>query len=383
MKITFILPAILWKPSGGYRVIYEYANHLSSRGHDINIVHPRFLRNEILPPPPNLYRLLLRKAGYVRKLIKKPNTSKWQPINNNVRMLYVDEPVSNNIPDSDVVFATAWKTTDYVAEYPTSKGLKFYLVMDFGNWFGPQDELEFSWKLPFKKVTISRWLYEQVISVIAPNNKLQDNHEVLNIPLGIDHNRFKKTNDIANRPKKVTMMYSIYSPYKAGDDGLQAIKICKDIIPDLQVTIFGIQHRPRQIPSWVDYRYNISEDELINIYNQSRIFVCSSRAEGFALPPAEAMACGCAVATTDCGGNREYAKDEITALVSQPNNPEVLANNIIRFLEDDNLRIKIAEAGYKNIQQFNWENSTNLLERYILQTKHLCQYDRDFNIQLE
>lgn len=161
------------------------------------------------------------------------------------------------------------------------------------------------------------------------------------------------------------MMYSFYSKYKAVDDGIQALKICKDKYPDLQVTIFG-NYRTPKIPSWVDYRYNVSDAELINIYNQSRIFICSSLAEGFAFPPAEAMACGCAVVSTDCGGNREYAIDGATALLSPPNDPGALAKNVINLLEDDDLRIKLAKAGHEYIQQFTWERSTNLLEQFIM-----------------
>jgi glycosyltransferase involved in cell wall biosynthesis len=272
-------------------------------------------------------------------------------------MLYVPEPTAQYVLDSDAIFATAWQTTEYVAEYPANKGVKFYLVMDFNHYMGSQKKLEASWKLPFKKVTISQWLYENVESVTGAQ-------DTINIPLGIDHKRFQKIIDISNRPKRIAMMYSFYSKYKAVDDGIQALKICKDKYPDLQVTIFG-NYRTPKIPSWVDYRYNVSDAELINIYNQSRIFICSSLAEGFAFPPAEAMACGCAVVSTDCGGNREYAIGGVTALLSPPNDPGALAKNVIRLLEDDNLRIKLAQAGHEYIQQFTWERSTNLLEHFI------------------
>ena len=357
MKITFVLPAYMWKPAGGYRVVYEYANQLVVRGHEVSVVHPRFLRSDYLPPS-NPYQWLRWKARCLRNLLIKPNVSWWQPINKQVKMLYVPEPTVQHVPDSDAIFATAWQTTEYVAEYPANKGVKFYLVMDFDHYMGSQEKLEASWKLPFKKVTISQWLYENVESMTGAQ-------DTINIPLGIELNRFQKIEDVHNRSKRIAMMYSFYSKYKAVDDGIQALKICKDKYPDLQVTIFG-NYRTPKIPSWVDYRYNVSDAELINIYNQSRIFICSSLAEGFAFPPAEAMACGCAVVSTDCGGNREYAIDGATALLSPPNDPGALAKNVINLLEDDDLRIKLAKAGHEYIQQFTWERSTNLLEQFIM-----------------
>jgi len=359
MKITFVLPGYSWKPVGGFRVVYEYANQLVDRGHEVTVVHPRFLKNIDLSPL-NFYYWLRSKVGRLRNIFITPNV-KWQPMNGRVRMLYVPEPIAQYIPDSGVIFATAWQTSEYIAEYPINKGEKFYLVQDFGHWFGPQERLEASWKFPLKKVTISHWLYEKVISVT------ETMEGTINIPNGIDLNRFRKMTEINNRPKRVAMMYST-SKYKGVEDGIQAVKVCKAKYPDLQSTVFGTGFRPHQLPSWIEYKHNISELELVNIYNHSTIFICSSLAEGFALPPAEAMACGCAVASTDCGGNREYAENGVTALLSPPNAPEMLARNVIRLLEDDDLRIKLARAGYERIQQFTWEHSTNLLEQFITET---------------
>lgn len=74
---------------------------------------------------------------------------------------------------------------------------------------------------------------------------------------------------------------------------------------------------------------------------------------------------GNTVVSTDCGGNREYAEDSITALLSSPGDPQALAENVIRLLEDDDLRIRLANAGYECIQKFTWERSTNLLEQFL------------------
>lgn len=357
MRITFVLNGYPWRPIGGFRVVYEYANGLIARGHSVRIVHPRRIC-DVDYKPPNLYYWLRRKAGYLRDLLIRPKV-KWQAIDKRIKMLYVSEPIARNIPDSDVVFATAWQTAEYLVRYPLSKGYKFYFVQDFGHWFGPQEKVEATWKLPFKKITVSHWLYE-IVKTVSKEEK-----DITCIPNGINHNIFQKIQNINNRPKRIVMMYST-SKYKRVKDGIKAIEICKRRCPDLQVIMFGAVPRPHWLRSWIEYKCNISEEELVNIYNQSRIFVCSSLAEGFAFPPAEAMACGCAVVSTDCGGNREYAENGLTALLSSPKNPEALAKNIIRLLEGDELRIRIAKTGYKRIQEFTWERSTTLLEKFII-----------------
>ena len=111
---------------------------------------------------------------------------------------------------------------------------------------------------------------------------------------------------------------------------------------------------------------NVSEGKLVQIYNSVSIFLSSSLAEGFALPPAEALACGCAVVATDSGGIREYAEHGKTALLSPPGHPEALAQNLLRVLEDDGLRMQLAKQGHEKIKEFTWERSTDLLEKFLL-----------------
>ncbi|HWN72720.1 MAG TPA: hypothetical protein VNN15_02810, partial [Solirubrobacterales bacterium] len=40
MRIVFVLPARSAAPVGGFKVVYEYANRLVERGHEVALVHP-------------------------------------------------------------------------------------------------------------------------------------------------------------------------------------------------------------------------------------------------------------------------------------------------------------------------------------------------------
>jgi len=358
LRITFVLPGFARTPVGGFKVVYEYSNRLVARGHQVAIVHPWRLANILPPPLPNVYRRLRREARHLQHTFARPRLP-WFALDKRVRMLFVIEPTTCQTPDADVVFATAWQTAEYVIQYPPGKGEKFYLVMDFDPWLGPKDRLEATWRQPFKIVTISRWLYDKVRGAGAAPN------ETVSIAVGIDHGSFRLMHNIAERPEAIAMMVASAS-YKAPQDGLRALEIVKRLHPQLESTVFGPSRtRPERFPAWIAYRGNVAEAELVTVYNRSRIFGSSSVAEGFALPPAEAMACGCAVASTDSGGIREYAEHEVNALLSPPRDPEALARNMSRLLEDDGLRQKIAVAGHRRIQDFTWERSTDLLERFI------------------
>jgi glycosyltransferase involved in cell wall biosynthesis len=115
------------------------------------------------------------------------------------------------------------------------------------------------------------------------------------------------------------------------------------------------------------YYKNPQTDQIRDIFNKSAIFVGTSWCEGFGLPPCEAAACGAALCVADNGGHREIAVHEKTALMHPPRHPEVLAANILKLLDDNEKRIKIAHAGNSSAKRFSWERSAEEFERTILQ----------------
>jgi glycosyltransferase involved in cell wall biosynthesis len=266
---------------------------------------------------------------------------------------------TRRVPNADAIFATAWQTASSVSECPSERGAKFYLVQDFPPWLGDKCELEQTWRLPLKKICISSWLAELVTQAGVPKQDVEV------IPDAIDHGRFRVINSIGERAQRVIMLYSSLA-YKRSQLGLSVLLKCKEAVPGLETSLFGpLEAQPAAPPSWSEYCGSVNESELIKLYNAASIYLCSSVAEGFALPPAEAMACGCAVATTDCGGNRDYAEHEKTALVSDPDDFESLVNNVLRLLTDEELRVKLALAGRDRIAEFTWEKSTRRLIEFV------------------
>lgn len=269
------------------------------------------------------------------------------------------QPIAPQVPDADAIVATSWRTAPLVSECPRDKGATFYLVMDFAPWTAHQHELEQTWRLPLKKIAISGWLGGLILQSGVPKKNIEV------IPIAVDRHHFRAINSVLGRTKRVAVLYSS-QPHKRSELGLSVLLECKKAVPDLQASLFGpVRKRPADLPSWIEYHSNLSESNLIKLYNSASIYLCSSAAEGFALPPAEAMACGCAVATTNCGGNREYAEHEKTALISDPDDFESSVNNVLRLLSDEDLRTKIAQAGRDRISEFTWEESTQRLIAFV------------------
>lgn len=359
MKISILLPLYSQKPIGGFKVIYDYANELVKRGHDISIFHPG-----IIPDHPH-YKT---KKGLIKKIIKKilllllPKMKKikvgWHPTDSRVNLVYIRSPKENLIPESDVIIATAWYTAKYIKDYKKEKGEKFYFIQGYEVWNNHKEMVDQTWAYPLKKIVISNWLMEV-------GNRLGENNLKL-IPNAVDSKQFYLINDIKKREKIISMMFHDHE-WKGSKDGLRALEIVKEKFPGIQVILFGVKKRNEIIPNWIQYIENPSAEVLKkDIYNKSSIYVCPSWSEGWGLTVSEAMACGCAVVTTKNGGVEHFSIDNKTALLSPIKSPKELAHNIIRLLENNELRISIANKAYEEIQNFNNKNSVDLLENYLL-----------------
>src|SRR6267143_4195312 len=355
MRITFVMPCYPWTPMGGFRVVYEYANRLAVRGHEVTVVHPS--RVKYAPQESLTTRQWIRKQfNSMIELYSEPSVD-WQHIDNRVKMRFARDTDTRHIPDGDVLVATAWHTVRSVLECPAAKGEKFYLIQGYEVWQSPKDQIDATWQAPLHKVVISKWLLEIAKGLGCRN--------IAYIPNAIDHQRYRVTKPIEGRRQQVAMLFSL-TQIKGSADGIKVLTIAKEKYPDLKAVLFGTPRRQAGIPNWVEYHQNPPQEFIVNqIYTNSSVFLSPSWLEGFALPPAEAAACGCAIAATDSGGIRDFIEDGVTGLLSAPKVPAALANNLCQLLENENLRVQLAKGCNSLISRFSWEQNTDKLEAFI------------------
>jgi glycosyltransferase involved in cell wall biosynthesis len=340
MRITFLVPHI--RISGGIKIICEYARRLASRDHRVTLI----IRQKNLPLLRNIAHWLVDTIGWID--LKGVNVRFAPSFNNSF------------IPDADAIFATSWKTAAELNELTSAKGRKFYLVQGLENMFNPDDAspAEQTYRLPFTKIAVSNWLKDEL------KNRFNQDSEL--VPDAIDPAEFFPE-DKSYGSKRLGMLYHT-AEYKGFADGLKAINIVRQSIPDVKLTLFGARHRrPADIGFGFEYYQNADAPALRRVYSACDVFVCPSWYEGFGLPGLEAMACKTALATTDNGGCGDYAVHNETALLSPPKSPAELADNIIKLLNDQALLRRISEGGYKDSQRFNWDSSVSKMERIICQ----------------
>ena len=141
------------------------------------------------------------------------------------------------------------------------------------------------------------------------------------------------------------------SVVKGYPDFLRALAL---LPPDLPIRLRIARPDPVPLPDRfpVEVSQPTTEPAMAEFYAGCDVIVFCSRAEGFGLPALEAMACSCAVVTTDCGGVNAFARPGENCLMVPPADPRALADAVATVAGDAELRSRLGSAGLETAQAF-------------------------------
>lgn len=365
-RISILLPGSGHAPLGGYRVAYEYANRLATRGHDVTAIHPAMLYRDT--PFKQVPQKFVRYVQ--RKLDQSYLPSRWFSIHPAVKMAWVPSLNHRHIPPSDVLIATAWQTAEWLQSYPPQAGKKLCLVYDFEHYMiaspGTRQHMAAVFRQRMKTIATSPAVFDML--------KACGVTDIAYIPNGLNFQVFGMDYEFEDSRRCSIGFPTREEPFKGTNDAIRALTIVrKKCNRDLRFWSFG-GRRPRFIPEWVQYHERPTDHELRQLYNQTLIFAVPSHFEGWGLPGAEAMSCGVALASTDNGGVRAYATHMRNALLSPPAVPDALAENILLLLSNSDLRATLARQGILDIRRFTWQKAVDALERMIDESAVACGF---------
>ncbi len=351
MKISITISFFPKTASGGHKVIFEYANYLVSRGHEVVLYIANsdiFLQKYPLPQK-------IRRIGQ-KYIVEKKNIG-WFQLDSRIKRIAVSEFSNAAMEDADIVFATAVETALPVANLAQSKGKKCYLIQDFENWSFSDAEVYKTYALGMKNIVISKWLKDLA-------DKYSHEKSVL-ISNAIDTAVYKCNIENDKRPEHSVIFHYRKAQYKGSKYAIETLRILKEKYKDLVVYAVCNEKNVESIPDFCNIKYNLNARQVVNFNNKARVFMCSSIEEGFGLPGLEAMACGCALVTTDYRGGAEYAVNEKNALVSPVRDANTMAENIIRLFENDDLRNSIVNEGIKTAKSRDLLRAGTELEKVL------------------
>lgn len=343
--------------SGGTFILLEYARRLAKLDNDVRcyfVSKPmkfgsnnvkEFIRNSWLG-----IRLRMIKAK-IKAHTEIPELNKRYP---DVFISIVDGIDSKKIRCADAGLAGSWPSAYMLAcDVHTSK--KLYLVQDYEDWDAAGHGKQ-SYLLPIQKAVISKGI----------NDKLMENLQIGPYPVvynGIDFGIYNTPHRIHKKNASELVFSMLYSDskQKGCKIGIDAFEKLREDFPDVHLIMFGIPEKPH-LNFEFEYHQNAAQQEVVEIYQVTDIFIWPTLWEGWGLTPVEAMACGCAVAGSNVASMNEVGKNEINALLSSPGDADELYQNLKRLVIDSDLRNRVSGMARSSIQQLSWDVSVKKIE---------------------
>lgn len=349
-SITFLMPSRASKgPSGGFKIVYEYANRLANDGFSVHIIYPVVLNFKQLPLKLKL-RAILR---YFIWRVEGVSCSSWFKLHSLIKEHMSWSLDQRFVPESDYYVATAVKTAYYLADYKMGKRKCLYLIQGYEAWGVSEDFVNNSYRLGLQNIVISDWLKEKVELTGSVCKVIKNAFDFKYFNLYIPIQSSKRCS--------ISMLY--HSDKRKGCDyGIKAIEMIHRKFPKIKFVLFGRPKRPSDLPSWIIYYQCPDKDSHNKIYNESLIYLAPSLQEGWGLTVGEAMICGAAVVCTDTLGFREMVQNGSNGIMVPSADSTALADAVIDLINNSVKRITIASTGNVDIKKYDWEKSFRLFK---------------------
>jgi polysaccharide biosynthesis protein PelF len=158
---------------------------------------------------------------------------------------------------------------------------------------------------------------------------------------GADPEKFRPHAEIVENPRPLVMTMGLIFALKGQLDLIEAARIVRDRIPDVEFRIYGKASDPDyfarcqakvqeyQLASTINFAGFTSEPW--RAYSEADVVAMSSISEGFPYAVIEAMLSGATIVSTDVGGVGEALGD--TGLLVPASNPSALADSILQIFD--------------------------------------------------
>lgn len=348
MKVTFVLP---WTGlQGGIRVIATHAQRLAQRGHEVQVVSmpQTFTAKQTL-------KSLLRGVGWPH-----PEPSYFDGLSLSHRVLDTARPVTDaDVPDADVVIATYYTTAHGVLSLSPAKGAKAIFVqgyeVDPGQCIPAMDA---SWRMPMHRIVISRGLRERAL------NQFGD-ALVSHVPNSVDTTLFHAPTRGKQPVPTVGLLYSTVRT-KGCRVSMAALTRAAAALRGLRVVCFGAEPVSWRLalPPGAEFHLRPAQHRLRELYAQCDVWLCGSHAEGFHLPPLEAMACRCPVVSTSVGGPLDTVEEGINGHLVDIGDVDALADRALRVLSlSPSDWAAMSNAAQATATRYTWDDANSRFEQ--------------------
>ncbi|HTN99544.1 MAG TPA: glycosyltransferase family 4 protein [Microthrixaceae bacterium] len=212
-------------------------------------------------------------------------------------------------------------------------------------------------------ITVSQSSYDDICRdhMVSPE-------KLFIVPVGVDPDLFVPMPEIDRNPNQIISTASSDVAMKGQRYLLEALAKLRTDYPDLKLIMVGRLKEGSaaqrtiedlSLQDAVEFVSGITDERLVELYNESACAVVPSLYEGFSLPAIEAMSTGCPLVATTGGAIPEVAgPDGETCFMTIPADSESLAGGIRRALENQEGAKRIGAAGRERvIHRWSWRHT--------------------------
>jgi glycosyltransferase involved in cell wall biosynthesis len=200
--------------------------------------------------------------------------------------------------------------------------------------------------LPEEKIYVIPMAVEEHFRPVTEESRLTDFRKKNGLP-----SRFILNVGNTRPHKNVNMLLRGFHEYRrlTGDKDLHLViaGVKERFYPERQSLTDNLGIRP-----WVHFISYIQDEDLPLLYSAAKLFVIVSLYEGFGFPPLEAMACGVPVIASNHSALPEVLRG--SALFVDPKNPREIGGAVKNVMDDELLRKRLQDKGYKRVKEFSW-----------------------------
>lgn len=176
----------------------------------------------------------------------------------------------------------------------------------------------------------------------------------------VDLNLFRPAPGRPPTGRLVITLYCDPNLQKGQAVGVEAFKTLKSLSSHMRLCSVG-----RVVAEYAkvfDHNYGyLHAEPFVKALQDSDIFVYPSLYDGFPAPPLQAMACGAALVTTAVEGVTEYGVHEQNCLLCEPGNAGAIRDQVMRLIQDHELRQRLQSNGPRTAETFSVERSARQL----------------------
>jgi len=204
------------------------------------------------------------------------------------------------------------------------------------------------------------------------------NRHVFVIPNGIDLSEFEGPSLVRTRSElhinpaeRIILFVGRLRPEKAVEYLIEAMNVIGQECPMARLLIVGDGKERQNLESLVtkldlgkgiNFVGEVPHEEVPVYMAASDVFVLSSLSEGFPSVLLEAMAAGLPVVATNVKGLSEIIEEGENGFLVEPRDPEGIAEKVLQFLGDDDLRQRISRNNKKKVREYSWEGVIDRIE---------------------